>query len=292
MPILTTSDGPIEFRYDTAAAPANAASRGSIGIRTQAANVGVYVNTDATATGWRQFMTAGGTFVFPASGTWTLVAATAAALSIGSAANPGMLVFNTAGPSVESNVRLSTTDGVAAGTARIVGGTTAVSAVASAAVANVQAIFSTGSYAIPANTFKANTHLHLKGLIGVTAVSGAGATLQITLHLGGLAGTLVLDFGALGGGGALAANQLATLEIALWCRTAGAGGTLTGWGRLTIGAVNAALAFDQLDVAGSVAGTYTVAVNTTAANTLDVAAVTDAAGTTVVMQSFDVKMHG
>lgn len=94
MPVLTTSDGPIDYRYDVAA-PTAASYRGSISFRIDAGNVATYQNVDGTLTGWRQFMLAGGTVVFSAPTTWTLFDNSGVALVIGATGDTDMLTFDT-----------------------------------------------------------------------------------------------------------------------------------------------------------------------------------------------------
>lgn len=94
MPTLTTSDGPIDFRYDSAA-PAAVNARGSIGFRIDAGNVGTFQNIDGTGTGWRQFMIGGGTMTFGADTTWTLFDASATSLVIGATGDADMMTFST-----------------------------------------------------------------------------------------------------------------------------------------------------------------------------------------------------
>lgn len=191
---------------------------------------------------------------------------------------------------VQAIGRLSTTDGVTAGTARIVGGQANENPAASVALANVLAAFTTGTYSLPANTLKVNTVIRFEAIIGVTAISGGGCTAQVEVFLNGVAGTLVFDTTALAAP-SVAANSYFVLTGRLACRASGAGGTMVGVMTYTLGAVNAAAGTTSSDIAGSVAGTYTVAVNTTIGNTLDIGAVTDAAGTTLVLEDFHIYME-
>lgn len=95
MPLLTTTAGPLDFRFETVA-PASAAQLGSIAFRIDAGNVGTFVNVDGLVTGWRQFLTAGGTISFgTVDATWTLNDNSATAWSIGAAGAATMLVFDT-----------------------------------------------------------------------------------------------------------------------------------------------------------------------------------------------------
>ena len=55
-----------------------------------------------------------------------------------------------------------------------------------------------------------------------------------------------------------------------------------------VATLNTTPAYDGMDVAGSAAGTYTVAMNNSADVDIDVTGVTDAAGTTLVLEHFQV----
>lgn len=191
---------------------------------------------------------------------------------------------------VQSVARLTTTDAVVSGTARVVGGQILSTVAASAAVANVAAVFAGGSVNIPANTFKVGTRLRFKGMIAVTAVSGGGCTSQITVRLNGAAGTVVFDCNSLNAAAGTAANSVYILDGEIACRTDGAGGTLTGHLKYRLGPVDLAGVTVSQDIAGSAAGTYTVACDTTAANTFDIVGVTDAAGTTLVLHQLSVDL--
>lgn len=260
MPVLTTSDGPIEFRYDTAAAPSNATYRGSLGIRTQAGSVGLYINTDATAAGWRQFLTAGGTFVFPTSGTWTLVAATAAALSIGSVANPGMLVFNTAAPSLDARVRLTTTDGVAGGTAKVVGGRSFASTADSTVVTNIAvATLADTTFAIPGSTLKQGSVLKIRVVCRSIGFNVAD-THQYTLQIDDGAGPEVLVASPLVAAAGIGANGRVVLE-ALYVARAAPGPAVEVSGT-ALAFVNNGAAYTMGPAAGAVATFATTAAMT------------------------------
>ena len=198
--------------------------------------------------------------------------------------------INTQTEIITLGYRVTTDDGVTAGTPRGIGGRAHAGLTASANVSNVHAIFSTGTYSVPTATMKLNTALAFEGVIGVTAISGGAATVQIRMFLDGTAGTLVFDTGALGGGGQIAANQLIHFKGTLAARTdcsAGAG-TVVGHMEYKVATLNTTPAYDGMDVAGSAAGTYTVAMNNSADVDIDVTGVTDAAGTTLVLEHFQV----
>lgn len=83
--------------------------------------------------------------------------------------------------------RVTTTDGVAAGTARIVGGRAFASVADSAELAQAAAgyvAFDT-TYSIPADTLKAGSVLRIVATVRVTTVLNAAATAQVQLQIGG-----------------------------------------------------------------------------------------------------------
>jgi len=229
--------------------------------------------------------------------------AAARQINVGNAASAGIAMEAGVGSltmaadvDIQSSARMTTTDGVASGTARVVGGRAGVNPAASTAVDDTKAIFSTGEYQIPAGTLKTNCTLKFKAMVGVTAVSGAGATLLLEAFFGGTGGTLIADSTAMPIGGAAGngVNGIAIVEGFLTVRadaSAGAG-TVTGYMTSKFATVGAAYTVDTLDVAGSAAGTYTVAVDNSGIVAFGLAAQTDAAGTTVVLQNFEVEVVG
>lgn len=96
MALLTTTDGPIDFFYETAA-PDTSPETGSITFRIDAGSVGTFQNIDGTAAGWVQLLPAGGsvTFLQSADATWALRDNSATAWSIGSTGLTNLLVFDT-----------------------------------------------------------------------------------------------------------------------------------------------------------------------------------------------------
>lgn len=164
--------------------------------------------------------------------------------------------------------RLTTTDGVTAGTARVVGGR------AFASVADSTPINQAGagyvafdiSYSIPQNTLKAGSMLRIRAVVRISTVLNAAATAQARIRLGGT--QLITTLASTGS----AAGTRATLEAWVTARTAPGGivecsGTGTGiW----------------TDTPGSISSFPTAnAVPTFATNgalVVDVAAQTSAAG--------------
>jgi hypothetical protein len=198
---------------------------------------------------------------------------------------------------IQARQRLTTTDGVTTGTARVVGGRAYVSPVASAPVNNGKALFTTGAYNIPAATLKTDCTIKWRAVVGVTAVADAGAaTLLVEAWFGGLAGTLIAESPVMAIGGAVGngLNGLAIIEGLLTVRndaSAGAG-TMTGYMTSRFATVGAAYTADVLDVAGSAAGTYTVAVNNVDVVSFGLSAVTSDVGTTVVLQDIYIEVVG
>lgn len=294
MPLLTQTQGPIDFRYETAA-PTVAGVRGSIAIRIDAGNVGLLQNVDGTLAGWTPVILAGGAIAFTTAATWTLLDNSATALVIGATGATSMLTFDTTNgaEAVAVGARLTTTDGVSSGTARVVGGRADVDTAESASLNGAEALFAAnaGQYTVPANTGKANTEIFGRILIRVESVSG-GPTAQVRVRLGGLAGTLVFDTTAR----TVADEDLIILEFFLWTRSTGAGGTLTGYCRYWIGAADALSSAAgtevSIDVAGSAAGTWTAAFNTTIANDLVVTGQTDGAGTNLRLEAWRIGVNG
>jgi hypothetical protein len=94
MILLTTTTGPLSF-FHSNVLPNAVASRGSIAIRNDAGNVGLYQNLDGLATGWQQLATAGGSTTFTAPATWTLSDNSPVAWVIGAAGDTDMLTFDT-----------------------------------------------------------------------------------------------------------------------------------------------------------------------------------------------------
>jgi hypothetical protein len=93
--------------------------------------------------------------------------------------------------------RATTTDGVAAGTAKVIGGRSYALAAAGDALTNSAAETVLGSFTIPANTIKASTMIKVKWQ-GIATATNANDTLQIKLRFGAttLAGTAILTTAA------------------------------------------------------------------------------------------------
>lgn len=157
--------------------------------------------------------------------------------------------------------RITTTDGVASGTARVIGGLAYSSVAASTAVASTstETLFST-SYTMPANTLKAGSVVKIK-YQGIATTTIASDTLAVKLYIGGLAGTPLISHAAVDA----ADSDTFSGEFTLVCRTAGATGTMVGSGVYkTIAAEGTMTAKD--DILAS------TTINTTASQVIGVAA--------------------
>lgn len=120
----------------------------------------------------------------------------AIALQFRQAADTYLTVVTTTGSeAIVAEKRLSTTDGVASGPTRIIGGTVSVAVAAGTAKANTdtnEAVL--GSYTVPANTFKAGTRVRVQAMVRSPTTTGTD-TLTVRLRLGTttLIGTLALQ---------------------------------------------------------------------------------------------------
>lgn len=95
--------------------------------------------------------------------------------------------------------RMTTTDGVASGTARVIGGRASSSVADSAELPQLNSfVLFDSTYSIPANTLKSGSVLKIRAVVRITTVlNGVGATLQSRLLLGGA--TLITSGASTGG---------------------------------------------------------------------------------------------
>lgn len=154
--------------------------------------------------------------------------------------------------------RLSTTDGVASGTVKVIGG------LAYNAVADSTAVTSTSTetmfdaqYAIPANTLKAGSIVKIKGTAIRTGVNSTDTAifntwLATNTTAGSLAGTTFTTSSTTNG----AANDIFDWESTIVCRTAGSSGTLV-----------ASSSVVKVEAASNTATRVQVLTNSTAVNT-------------------------
>lgn len=158
------------------------------------------------------------------SATWTVFAgSTIAALTITTLT---VTTVSGGGSTVAFTDRITTTDGVSSGTARVVGGLAYSNVAASASVGGTSAetLFDQ-SYTIPANTLKAGTRVKVRYAgFGVTGIGTD--TFGHKLYIGGSGGTALITSAA----AQLATNATFTGETELVCRTAGTTGTFAAFG--------------------------------------------------------------
>lgn len=157
--------------------------------------------------------------------------------------------------------RVTTTDGVASGIARVVGGQAYVNPTTSGTIQSAggapdaEALFNR-SISLPAGTLKAGTRLRIRAFINCSDGAGA-ATAQIRLRLGGLAGIVLADSGA---ALALATNDYILIDADYVVTAAGAPGAAQG-----VGQVLNALAAGHTHVATRATGASPITPDTTAA---------------------------
>lgn len=151
-----------------------------------------------------------------ASGTFTTLTATTATIT----------TLNSGTGGLTSTGRITTTDGVSGGTARVVGGLAYSNTAPSSAVGGTSAetAFDT-AYTMPANTLKAGTVMKVR-YQGIATTGVGSDTFAHKLYIGGISGTALISAGA----AQLATNATFLGEFTLICRTAGATGTMVGYG--------------------------------------------------------------
>lgn len=122
---------------------------------------------------------------------------------------------------------ITTTRGVAGGTALAIGGRAFAAIAASANVTNTttETPFSTGTYTIPAGTFAAGNQLRFRAW-GTTPSTNSTDTLIIRARIGatGITGAIVCQTAAID----VANADIFTLDGVVSIRTAGTGGTMVG----------------------------------------------------------------
>jgi hypothetical protein len=134
--------------------------------------------------------------------------------------------FGNGGSGVAFTDRVTTTDGVASGTARVVGGLAYSNTAASTTIGGSasETLFDL-SYNIPANTLKAGSLIEVRYAgFGVTGIGTD--TLAHKLYIGGSAGTALITSAA----AQLATNATFTGETEAYVRTAGTTGTVIAFG--------------------------------------------------------------
>lgn len=197
----------------------------------------------------------------------TRLAAIEAELGVADEAGGALAVASlTTTGTIAASGRVTTTDGVASGTARVVGGVAASLVAASTAITGTtetEANFDT-TYSMPANSLKVGTRVRIRATGIFTATTGT-ETLTLLVKLG----TVTL---AVTGNIDPATNDIFRIDFEFVVRSVGATGTVVGDGLCQFGARAAALAATgtHLLATGS-AGTSTATVDTTVANIIAIA---------------------
>lgn len=150
--------------------------------------------------------------------------------------------------------RMTTTDGVSSGTARVVGGLAYSNTAASTALVgnvNTEQLFDT-AYTIPANTLKAGTVVRIRAQ-GIATTTQANDAVAYKLYIGGSSGTALISAASTDA----ANNDTFQAEVTLVCRTAGTTGTFVATGTYKV---------------SSAEGTMTVKDDITASTTINTTA--------------------
>ena len=114
------------------------------------------------------------------------------ALTIRQGANPYLTFISTdSSESIAAYKALTTTDGVASGPTRRIGGRVNEDIAAGSDLTNSTAETALATYQIPANTFKVGTRLKVRAMVAVTA-NVSTTTLTCRLRLGGVSGTALV----------------------------------------------------------------------------------------------------
>lgn len=166
--------------------------------------------------------------------------------------------------------RLTTTDGVSSGTAKVIGGLAYSNTAASTAVTGTTTaaqLFDT-SYTIPANTLKAGTVVKVRAQGIATAVTSTDAV-AYTLYIGGTGGTALISAASTDA----TANDTFQMDCTLICRTAGTTGTFVATGTYKVSSAEGTMTVKD-DITAS------TTINTTANQVLGVAATWNVANAT------------
>ena len=260
-------------------------SGGTIGVGTDAVAQAINVGTGAAARTITIGNSTGATSVVLDVGTGNLdlgVTATAHTVRIGSTTGASALTLQAGSGNINATAAVTTTDGIASGTAKRVGGVASSSSAASAAITGTtetEANFDI-SYAMPANSVRVGSMMKLHGAGIHTATTGA-ETHDSLVKWGSVTLASVTGIDP-------ADNDVFMWDLTVSVRSigAGAGGsTVVGSGYFSAGAANRA-ATATGTIAGNVesvffgsAGTSTAAVQTDASQTLAIAIDRQAAAT-------------
>lgn len=162
------------------------------------------------------------------------------------------------GSTIALTDRMTTTDGVASGTAKVIGGLASNSVAASTAVTSTatETAFDT-LYAIPANTLKAGTMIKVRWAGIITAANGTDTgTFKLYLATNTTAGSLAGIAFTTTTATDMTANDIVTGEAVVTVRTAGSSGTLVAVSNHT-----------KVEAASNTATVVSVLTNSTAVNT-------------------------
>ena len=194
----------------------------------------------------------------------------------------------TANNGINVQDRLTTTDGVDSGTARVIGGLAYTDPTASTAITGATETLTNldNTYSLPANSLKVGTKLRIRAVGHQTATTSA-ETLTFTLRAGST---------SLGVTGNIdpVANDMWVLEYELDVRSVGATGHVVGLGTVRSGGRASATVATHLIGTGSGATSHTQ-LDTTAAQVLAVAVTHQASANdanSVRMDSFTVEVIG
>ena len=214
----------------------------------------------------------------------------ASAFDVSEAANPYLVFCTTnSAEAIAASKRLTVTDGVASGTARVVGGMAMSDPVASTAITGATETntnFDHGLYTIPANTLKVGTVVRVRASGIVTAATGA-ETHVFNVMAGATSLCVTGDIDPV-------ANHVFDIEFEFVVRAVGASGTVVGSGRCLSGARATAAPVLHMLATGT-AATSTTTVDTTAAIVLAIsldrqATATD--GDSMRLDRFNVEVIG
>jgi hypothetical protein len=156
--------------------------------------------------------------------------------------------------------RLTTTDAVSSGTARVVGGVANASAAASTAITGVTEVITNfdTTYTIPPDTFKVGTVVRIRATGKNTAITTT-ETYVLTVRAGSTALCATPSIAASGSG---VANNVFYIDFEFICRATGASGTVVGYGPCLAGVINSTPSRHYLLATGSGA-TSTATLDTT-----------------------------
>ncbi len=143
--------------------------------------------------------------------------------------------------------RVTTTDGVSSGTARVVGGLAYSNTAASTAITGTTAteqLFDS-SYTIPANTLKAGSVVKVR-VQGIATTTSSTDTIAYKLYIGGSGGTALVSVAATNATDA----DTFLMEDQIVCRTAGTTGTIVAVGTYKVSSAEGTMTVKD-DILGS-----------------------------------------